>query len=110
MPLNEESKLPELSSASTVRPNGVPAVTLAGGCCDTTSCVGSSVKTPIELAWLSVNQRFPSGPVAIPTGPDRWYWIGNSVMAPLVGLIIPSCPASSSVNQRLPSGPAVIVQ
>ena len=38
VPLNEVSMLPELSSASTVRPKGVPAARLAGGCCVTTSC------------------------------------------------------------------------
>ena len=31
VPLKEERRLPELFSASTVRPKGVPAVTLAGG-------------------------------------------------------------------------------
>ena len=34
--------------------------------------------------------------------------MANSVMAWVVGLIIPIWLASSSVNQRLPSGPAAI--
>ena len=34
--------------------------------------------------------------------------MGNSVMAWVVGLIIPILLPPSSVNQRLPSGPAVI--
>ena len=36
VPLKEVIRLPELSSAWTVRPKGLPAVTLAGGCCVTT--------------------------------------------------------------------------
>ena len=55
VPLKEVSMLPELSSASTVRPKGVPAARLAGGCCVTTSCpvTGASprsrnVSNPVE--------------------------------------------------------------
>ena len=36
VPLKEVTGLPELSSASTVRPKGLPAVTLLGGCWVTT--------------------------------------------------------------------------
>ena len=56
----------------------------------------------------SVNQRLPSGPVVIPAGPLLAVGMGNSVMACVVGLIIPIWLAPDSVNQRLPSGPAVI--
>ena len=34
--------------------------------------------------------------------------MANSVMASVVGLIVPICRCRDSVNQRLPSGPAVI--
>ena len=68
VPLKEEMGLPELSSASTVRPNGLPAVTLAGGCCVTTSCDVVRVATPIAFVPASANQRLPSGPAVIPFG------------------------------------------
>ena len=37
----------------------------------------------------SVNQRFPSGPAVIPSGPELAVGIANSVIASVVGLIIP---------------------
>jgi hypothetical protein len=61
---------------------------------------------PIRLATSSVNQMFPSGPLAIPNGPAG-AGSGNSVIAPAV-VTRPIWFASSSVNQRLPSGPAVM--
>ena len=70
VPLNDERRLPELSSASTVRPKGLPAVTLAGGCCVTTSCDVARVATPIAFVPGSVNQRLPSGPVVIPSATE----------------------------------------
>ena len=55
-----------------------------------------------------MNQRLPSGPAVIPTGWELAIGVGNSVMAWVVGLIIPILPPVCSVNQTLPSGPAVI--
>ncbi len=63
---------------------------------------------PILLAPSSVNQRLPSGPAVIPSGPELAVGMVNSVMAWVVGLIIPIALPPDSVNQRLPSGPAVI--
>src|SRR5262249_57585298 len=48
-PLKEVIRLPELSSASTVRPKPLPAVTLAGGCCATTKLLVYKVTAPIAL-------------------------------------------------------------
>src|SRR5690348_8120467 len=66
----------------------------------------------------SVNQRLPSGPTVIAPGPLLGVGVGNSVIAWVLGSIIPillvrlSHPVlvgwPGSVNQRLPSGPAVI--
>ena len=66
VPLNELMRLPELFSASTVRPKGLPAVTLDGCCCVTTSWDVVRVATPIAVVPGSVNQTLPSGPVVIP--------------------------------------------
>ena len=55
-----------------------------------------SVMTPavvIRPIWLhadSVNQRLPSGPAAMPTGPLPAVGMGNSVMTP-AGVIRPIC-------------------
>src|SRR5262249_55644596 len=68
VPLKEESRLPELSSASTVRPKELPAATLAGGCWVTTKRSLFRVTSPIELFQPSLNQRFPSGPTVITPG------------------------------------------
>ena len=50
VPLKEVMRLPELSSASTVRPKALPAVTLAGGCWVTTSC---------DVARVATRSRWP---------------------------------------------------
>src|SRR5438034_1309319 len=65
---------------------------------------------PILFAEFSVNQRLPSGPAVIPSGPLLLVGIGNSVMVPLVVIRPILFPAGlvCSVNQRLPSGPAVM--
>ena len=65
------------------------------------------VMRPISFAPLSVNQRLPSEPAAIPAGlPPKGS--GNSVIAP-DGVMRPILSAPLSVNQRLPSGPAVMM-
>ena len=56
---------------------------------------------------VSVNQRLPSGPAAIPSGAPSAVGTENSVSCP-VGVIRPIWSAVLSVNQRLPSGPAAI--
>ena len=66
---------------------------------------------PILFPGFSVNQMLPSGPVAMPSGPEVELGTGNSVTTP-PGVILPiAAPliAVCSVNQRLPSGPWVIV-
>ena len=55
----------------------------------------------------SVNQRFPSGPVAMSRAKLPGTAIGNSVRAP-VGESRPMRSPRSSTNQTFPSGPAVI--
>ena len=69
VPSKDVIRLPELSSASTVRPKRLPAATLAGGCLVTTSCDEARVATPIAFASGSVNQMLPSGPAVIANGP-----------------------------------------
>ena len=55
-----------------------------------------------------MNQRLPSGPAVIPSGPLLAVMrCVNSVMVP-AGVIRPILLPVYSVNQRLPSGPAVI--
>src|SRR6266446_4575237 len=65
---------------------------------------------PVPLgAPRCVNQRFPSGPAAIPKIPVPG--AVNSVMAPEVvhrPTLTPGAPAPPSANQRFPSGPVVI--
>ena len=109
VPLKDESRLPELSSAWTVRPKGVPAVTLAGGCWVTTKlrrCSGCRRRS--RWSPSSVNQRLPSGPVVIPLGPGSR--VGDGVLGDGVGrrVDLTDLAGDRSVNQRLPSGPAVI--
>src|SRR5438445_354443 len=58
---------------------------------------------PILPAVPSTNQRFPSGPAAMPSG--RPLGTGNSLTAP-AGVIRPIWLARNSVNQRFPSAPA----
>ncbi len=68
----------------------------------------SVVIFPILFPSVSVNQRLPSGPVAMPSGWPGAVGIGNSVITPAVvmrPILLPSC----SVNQMLPSGPTVMV-
>ena len=62
---------------------------------------------PIALPKLSVNQRSPSGPAAIPNGRPRSSERGNSVIRP-AGVIRPIALPRCSVNQRLRSGPTAI--
>src|SRR4051794_41776899 len=60
-------------------------------------------------AWFcSVNQRAPSGPVAIPPGWLAEVGSGNSVMLPEV-VTRPILLPESSVNHSAPSGPTAIV-
>jgi hypothetical protein len=69
------------------------------------------VTRPMRLAWtaISVNQRFPSGPVVISSGCDLEVGMVNSVNKPS-GVIrpIPGLPGTYTVNQTFPSGPAVM--
>jgi hypothetical protein len=62
---------------------------------------------PICSPSSSVNQRFPSGPSAIPHGSLPAVGMLNSVTTP-DGVIRPIVFAVVSVNHRLPSGPLVI--
>src|SRR5262249_44350813 len=66
--------------------------------------------SPILLAPHSVNQRLPSGPTVIPFGELWSVGVRYSVIAWVVGLIMPMwlSPPSSSVNHTLPPGPAAI--
>ncbi len=68
---------------------------------------GYGTNLPILLLKNSVNQRLPSGPVAIRAGPLPAVGIVNSVIAPTV-VILPILLLSTSVNQRAPSGPEVM--
>ena len=56
---------------------------------------------------ISVNQRFPSGPVVIPDGPELEVGTKYSFIVPVVD-IEPTLFPPNSVNQRLPSGPEVM--
>src|SRR5260221_8553300 len=75
--------------------------------------VGGTTKVtcPIAFPEFSVNQRLPSGPLAIPSGWLLAIGTGNSVMVP-VGVILPTLFALAllSVNQRLPSGPLAMLK
>jgi hypothetical protein len=55
----------------------------------------------------SVNQRAPSGPAAMPSGPLFAVEMGYSLMAPPV-VMRPILLPKYSVNQRAPSGPAAM--
>ena len=61
---------------------------------------------PIEPE--SMNQRLPLGPAVMAEGDKNGVGRGYSVMAPVVGLIVPIALPTCSVNQRFPSEPAVI--
>ncbi len=60
------------------------------------------------LLVSSVNQRLPSGPLAIMKGSVPAVGMGNSVMVP-VGVIVPMLFTPASVNQRLPPGPLAML-
>ena len=97
---------PEVAVGAGRDPVGIGA---GGGDGELGDGVGRRVDHPDLVGRSdSVNQRLPSGPAVIPSGSELAVGMGNSVMAWVVGLIIPILLASSSVNQRLPSGPAVI--
>ena len=72
-----------------------------------------SVMTPAPVtfanlfALASVNQLFPSGPAATPTGWLLPVGIGYSVNEPEV-VTLATLFAPNSVNQRFPSGPAAM--
>src|SRR5262245_13861148 len=70
------------------------------------ACARSS--RPIRLPAISVNQRLPSAPTAIPPGAAPGAMPAeNSLSTPAV-VMRPIWLRPGSVNQRLPSGPAVI--
>ena len=54
-----------------------------------------------------MNQRFPSGPVAMPFGPEFGFGSVNSSKVPS-GAARPIFPTFVSVNQTAPSGPSVM--
>src|ERR1035437_2548463 len=62
---------------------------------------------PILPTLYSVNQRLPSGPVVMYSGPLPLVGVTNSVIVP-EGVTLPILPALCSANQRLPSGPVVM--
>src|SRR5258708_6400989 len=74
--------------------------------------IGNSVTAPLVVILpilfpvRSVNQRFPSGPTAIPIG-KLLAPAENSVTPPVV-VILPILFARYSTNHRFPSGPAVM--
>src|SRR5258707_1344500 len=70
----------------------------------------AGVMRPILLAvvLLSVNQRLPSGPLAMPMGTLPPVGMGNSVTVPAGG-IRPMVLLVVSVNQRLPPGPLAML-
>ena len=104
VPLKEVSRLPELFSASTVRPKGLPAVTLLGGGWVTTRLVVARVARPIESVPVSPNQRLPSGPIVISPGPEFAKGMGYSVTMWLAGLIVPICPMPCSPVEQMRRG------
>ncbi len=65
VPLKVVMGLPELSSAWTVRPKVLPAVTLEGGCWRHHQLRGGQGRDADRVVPLSTNQRLPSGPVVI---------------------------------------------
>ncbi len=69
--------------------------------------VPGGVIRPILLPTVSVNQRLPSGPAAMPAGPLPAVGLRNSVTSP-PGVMRPIRLPVNSVNQRLPSGPAAM--
>src|SRR5438477_5112995 len=73
--------------------------------------MGNSVIAPEVVALatssFSVNQRFPSGPAAMPPGPLLAVGTAYSVKTPEVVTLATLFP-TPSVNQRFPSGPAAM--
>ena len=73
--------------------------------------VAYSVKVPFGVtaatraAPLSVSQRLPSAPRAMPLGDEAADGTGYSLRTARAVLILPTLPVPLSVNQRLPSGP-----
>src|SRR5665213_2490958 len=72
----------------------------------------AGVMRPIRATFVgppvSVNHMFPSGPLAMPDGPEPGVIpVENSVITP-AGVMRPMRSPQPSVNQRLPSGPAAI--
>src|SRR4051812_22009593 len=67
----------------------------------------AGVIRPILLAWLSENQRLPSGPSVIRAGWLLAVGTVNSVTVPPGKFNLPILFADCSVNHKLPSGPTV---
>src|SRR5579871_156391 len=67
----------------------------------------AGVMRPIFCVLASINQRLPSGPRVMASGPLLAVGKGNSAVAPL-GFSRPILFPRYSVNQRLPSGPVVM--
>ena len=72
---------PVVYSSVTVKPNGLPALTLGSGWGVTTSCV-SRVTRPIDPA-PSVNQSWPSGVVVI----SRGFGVETMLVGMAIGVI-----------------------
>ena len=87
MPLNEVIRLPELSSAWTVRPKPLPAVTLAGGCCGHHQVV--QVRVDADAVDLIGEPEVAVGARRDPERSAGRPGTAYSVMAWVVGLIIP---------------------
>ena len=84
-------------------------MTLAGGCCVTTKLVAVEGDDTDRVGPVIGEPEVAVGARRDPVrATELAYGTGYSVMAWVVGLIIPIWPATASVNQRLPSGPAVI--
>src|SRR5256885_2204869 len=60
---------------------------------------------PIALELYSVNQRLPSGPLAIAPGPSAVVRDSSGTARGVVAGIRPSAFVTPSVNQSAPSGP-----
>src|SRR3954452_14215847 len=76
-----------------------------------------ALRPSVALLPPSLNQTLPSGPAAIPQGPEGalappgslFEPVANSVISQVLGLTLPIARVVPvSVNQRLPSGPATI--
>lgn len=67
----------------------------------------STVMRPMRSAAVSVNHRAPSGPAAMPNGPQPGVGRPNSSITPSV-VIRPIRSARYSVNHSAPSGPGTM--